>query len=204
MQLFQSYGYQQTILDDIAAERSANKKRHLVIAATGTRKTMIAAFDYHQFCKEHKREPRLLYIAHREEILQQARGAFRQVVRDGSFGDIIAGGAQPRQTDHLFCTVQSWNSRGYDHFPPTHFEYIVLDEAHHDSAASYQKLIGHIDPQSLLGLTATPERADGADIRHDFGGALTHEIRLPEAIERALLTPFHYFGIPDQHTIRHG
>jgi len=191
------YGYQQSILDDIAAERSAGKCKHLVIAATGTGKTMIAAFDYKHFCGSEGRRPRLLFVAHREEILKQARSAFRQVLRDGSFGDLVAGGAQSTQTDYLFCTVQSWNSRHFDQFSAEHFDYVVLDEAHHASASSYQKLIDHISPQSLLGLTATPERTDGKDIRNDFGGAFTHEIRLPEAIERALLSPFHYYGVPD-------
>ena len=191
------YGYQQAILDDIAAERESGKNKHLVIAATGTGKTIIAAFDYKRFCADNGGLPRLLYVAHREEILKQARGAYRQVLRDGSFGDLVVGGSQPIQTDHLFCTVQSWNSREFDKLSPSHFDYIVLDEAHHASADSYQKLISHIVPKSLLGLTATPERSDGEDIRKDFGGAFTHEIRLPEAIERALLSPFHYFGVPD-------
>jgi len=191
------YGYQQSILDDIHAERSAGKQKHLVIAATGTGKTMIAAFDYKHFCGLNGNRPRLLFVAHREEILKQARAAFRQVLRDGSFGELVAGGAQPDQTDFLFCTVQSWNSRNFDSFAADHFDYVVLDEAHHASASSYQKLINHISPTSLLGLTATPERTDGADIRNDFGGAFTHEIRLPEAIERALLSPFHYYGVPD-------
>ena len=191
------YGYQQAILDDIAAERESGKNKHLVIAATGTGKTIIAAFDYKRFCADNGGHPRLLYVAHREEILKQARVAYRQVLRDGSFGDLVVGGSQPIQTDHLFCTVQSWNSREFDKFSPSHFDYIVLDEAHHASADSYQKLISHIFPKSLLGLTATPERSDGEDIRKDFGGAFTHEIRLPEAIERALLSPFHYFGVPD-------
>lgn len=191
------YGYQQSILDDIAAERSAGKCKHLVIAATGTGKTMIAAFDYKYFCGTEGRRPRLLFVAHREEILKQARSVFRQVLRDGSFGDLVAGGAQSTQTDYLFCTVQSWNSRHFDQFSVDHFEYVVLDEAHHASANSYQALIDHISAQSLLGLTATPERNDGKDIRNDFGGAFTHEIRLPEAIERALLSPFHYYGVPD-------
>lgn len=191
------YGYQQSILDDIDAERCAGKDKHLVIAATGTGKTMIAAFDYKRFCLDKGHRPRLLFVAHREEILKQARSTFRQVLRDGSFGDLVMGGAQYDQTDCLFCTVQSWNSRNFDHFDVEHFEYVVLDEAHHATAISYQKLIGHISPQSLLGLTATPERTDGADIRNDFGGAFTHEIRLPEAIERALLSPFHYYGVPD-------
>ena len=191
------YGYQQSILDDIHAERSAGKKKHLVIAATGTGKTMIAAFDYKHFCGLIGNRPRLLFVAHREEILKQARAAFRQVLRDGSFGELVTSRAQPAQTDFLFCTVQSWNSRNFDSFAANHFDYVVLDEAHHASASSYQKFINHISPASLLGLTATPERTDGADIRNDFGGAFTHEIRLPEAIERALLSPFHYYGVPD-------
>ena len=191
------YGYQQSILDDIDAERSAGKRKHLVIAATGTGKTMIAAFDYKKFCGTQGRRPRLLFVAHREEILKQSQAAFRQVLRDGSFGDLVVGGSVPVQTNHLFCTVQSWNSRNFDQYDSGHFDYVVLDEAHHATASSYQKLIDHISPMSLLGLTATPERTDGADIRDDFGGAFTHEIRLPEAIERALLSPFHYYGVPD-------
>jgi len=191
------YGYQQTVLEDISAERDSGKTKHLVIAATGTGKTMIAAFDYKQYCSIKGGRPRLLFLAHREEILKQARSAFRQVLRDGSFGDIVISGTEPSQMNHLFCSVQSWNSRKFNEFEPDFFDYIVLDEAHHASASSYQKLIKHIKPKTLLGLTATPERADGADIRQDFGGTFTHEIRLPEAIERALLSPFHYFGVPD-------
>lgn len=191
------YGYQQTILEDIAAERESGRQKHLVIAATGTGKTMVAAFDYKNYCRGSGGFPRILFVAHREEILHQARSAFRQVLRDGNFGDLVVGGVTLRQTNHLFCTVQSWNARSFDQFKPDHFDYVVLDEAHHASAESYQKLIDHIKPRSLLGLTATPERTDGADIRKDFGGAFTHEIRLPEAIERALLSPFHYYGIPD-------
>ena len=191
------YSYQQIILDDIQDERESGKNRHLVIAATGTGKTMVAAFDYKRYAANNHGFPKMLYLAHREEILNQARGAFRQVLRNGSFGEIIAGGATPNELNHLFCTVQSWKSKGFDGLDPTLFDYVVLDEAHHASAASYQALINHINPKSLLGLTATPERSDGQDIRNDFGGAFTHEIRLPEAVERALLVPFHYFGIPD-------
>jgi superfamily II DNA or RNA helicase len=191
------FGYQQAILEDIVNERLADKHQHLIVAATGTGKTMIAAFDYRFLCREERKRPRLLFVAHREELLKQARASFRQVLRDGSFGEIMAGGHEPEAYDHLFCTVQSWSSRGLDRLDVAHFEYVVLDEAHHASASSYQRLIAHIKPRVLMGLTATPERSDGADIRSDFGGAFTHEIRLPEAIERALLAPFHYYGIPD-------
>jgi superfamily II DNA or RNA helicase/HKD family nuclease len=191
------YGYQQVVLDDIAAERASGKSKHLIIAATGTGKTMIAAFDYKNFCIDKKRRPRLLFIAHRKEILEQARTAFRHVLRDGSFGELVAGGAEVLRFDHLFCTVQSWNSRNYGALPENHFDYVVIDEAHHNTAASYQAIMERISPLSLMGLTATPERSDGSDIRQDFDGAFTHEIRLPEAIERALLSPFHYFGVPD-------
>ena len=190
------YGFQQVILESIAAEREAGKGHHLIIAATGTGKTMVAAFDYRSFADRRGGLPRVLFVAHREEILRQARAAFRQVLREGSFGEILAGGADPLSYDHLFCTVQSWNSRGLHTLPSDHFSYVVLDEAHHAAADSYRRLIEHVRPESLLGLTATPERSDGKDIRDDFGGVFTHELRLPEAVERALLSPFHYYGIP--------
>ncbi len=191
------FGFQQVILDDIAAEREAGMRKHLVIAATGTGKTMVAAFDYKRFCTTEGRRPSLLFVAHRQEILKQAQAAYRQVLRDGSFGDLVFTGQTRSQNDYLFCTVQSWNAQNFDGFSGEHFDYVVLDEAHHAAAASYQKLIDHIEPKVLLGLTATPERNDGRSIIEDFGGAFTHEIRLPEAIDRALLSPFHYFGIPD-------
>ena len=191
------YDYQRAILQDIAAERQSGKRRHLIIAATGTGKTMVAAFDYRSFAEHLGGLPRLLFVAHREEILNQAQAVFRQVLRNGSFGQVIKGGAIATQHDHLFCTVQSWNSRDFSQFARDHFSYVVLDEAHHAQADSYQRLVEHVTPMCLLGLTATPERSDGRDIRNDFGGAFTHEIRLSEAIERALLTPFHYFGIAD-------
>ncbi|MDA3832474.1 MAG: DUF3427 domain-containing protein [Spirochaetales bacterium] len=191
------YGFQQVILDEISAERKAGKHKHLIISATGTGKTMVAAFDYRNYCGNSSNRPRMLFIAHREEILKQAQATFRQVLRDGSFGQLLVGGEKPDCLDHLFCTVKSWNSRKLQNLTPEHYDYVVLDEAHHAAASSYQKLISHIKPDSLLGLTATPERSDGIDIRRDFDGSFTHELRLPEAVERALLSPFHYYGIPD-------
>lgn len=191
------YPFQEAILQDIADERAAGCTKHLVIAATGTGKTMVAAFDYSRLCKESGRRPRLLFVAHREEILKQALTSYRHVLRDGSFGELLTGQYQPSQMDHLFCTVQSWNSRKLSELPQDYYEVMVLDEAHHATATSYQRLLDHAKPKTLLGLTATPERSDGGDIRKDFGGTFTHEIRLPDAVERALLCPFHYFGLPD-------
>jgi len=193
------HAFQQEILDSISSERDAGLKRHLVIAATGTGKTMIAAFDYRRFAAAQKSvdRPSLLFVAHREEILQQALSSFRHVLRDDFFGDVLVGGQSPGQSRHLFCSVQSWNSRNLDQLPRGHFDYVVFDEAHHASANSYQRIIDHVQPKALLGLTATPERADGGDIRADFGGTFTHEMRLADAIEARHLVPFHYFGISD-------
>ena len=197
------YGYQQEILEVITAERQTGENRHLVIAATGTGKTMIAAFDYQRFSHNHPQSgrPSLLFVAHRQEILQQALQSFRHVLRDPSFGDIIVGGSEPKQSQHLFCSVQSWNSRALVKLAPDLFQYVVLDEAHHAAATTYQRLLNHVTPKVLLGLTATPERTDGRDIREDFGGRFSHEIRLPDAIERRLLCPFHYFGVADHRDI---
>ena len=208
------YGFQSEILEAIEAERREGIWRHLVIAATGTGKTMVAAFDYKRFAKVVQDvpepdgttppRPTLLFLAHREEILKQSLHSFRQVLKARDFGDLLVGGAQPTQYRHLFASVQSWQSRGLDAMAPDHFDYVVLDEAHHAAANTYQAILAHVRPKVLLGLTATPERADGLDIRKDFGsddpelaGRFTHELRLPDAIERRLLAPFHYFGVSD-------
>lgn len=193
------HSFQEEILDAIAEERDAGLNKHLVIAATGTGKTMVAAFDYRRFSQSLGKgnRPSLLFIAHREEILNQAMSTFRHVLRDESFGDLLVGGRVPAQTRHLFCSVQSWNARELSQLSADHFDYVVLDEAHHAAAASYDRILTHVRPQVLLGLTATPERADGKDIRKDFGDRFTHELRLGDAIEARHLVPFHYFGVGD-------
>ena len=197
------YAFQQEILDEIDRERRSGLKRHLVIAATGTGKTMVAAFDYHRVAEQRApaSRPSLLFVAHREEILRQSLATFRHVLRDDGFGDLLVGGASPTQSRHLFCSVQSWHARGLSELDPRYFDYVVFDEAHHAQAATYQAMLAHLRPQILLGLTATPERADGRDVREDFGGRFTHEMRLPDAIDRRLLAPFHYFGIPDHRSV---
>lgn len=190
------YPFQEEILDAMSAEREVqDKHRHLVVAATGTGKTMIAAFDYRAWAG--REQPTLLFIAHREEILRQALGAFRAVLRDHNFGDLLVGGSDPAQSDHLFCSIQSYKSRKMNELDPDKFDYIVVDEFHHAAAPSYKRLLEHVEPGVLLGLTATPERSDGLNILEWFGGEPTAEIRLPDAIDRRLLSPFQYFGVTD-------
>ncbi len=192
------YPFQEEILDIIAAEREIQKKiRHLVVAATGTGKTMIAAFDYLRWSRAAGGRPSLVFIAHREEILKQALATFRAVLRDHNFGDLLVGGTRPEHSDHLFCSIQSYNSRELWRQPQDAYRYVVVDEFHHAAAPSYCRLLDHVAPDVLLALTATPERSDQLDVFHWFGGEASAEIRLPDAINRRLLCPFQYFGIAD-------
>lgn len=190
------FPFQEEVLDVLAAEREVQgKTTHLVVAATGTGKTMIAAFDYRRWASGHT--PPLLFVAHREEILRQAIATFRAVLRDHNFGDLLVGGAGGTDRPHLFCSIQSYNARELWRTAPDRFRYVVVDEFHHAAAASYQRLLKHVRPEVLLGLTATPDRADGLDILRWFGGEASTEIRLPDAINRRLLCPFQYFGVTD-------
>lgn len=195
--------FQQAILDRIAVEREElDRSRHLVVAATGTGKTMIAAFDYRafaeRFAREQNRSPRMLYVAPSERILKQARLSFAQVVRDLNFGGLLVGGQDDRPCNALFASIQSWNSKiGTTTLANNHFDYVVVDEVHHGEAESWRRLLEWINPRSLIGLTATPERADGLDITRHFDDRITAELRLPDAITRRLLVPFRYFGVTD-------
>jgi superfamily II DNA or RNA helicase len=192
------YPFQQEILERLEAERLLHgRRRNLVVAATGTGKTVIAAFDYQRQAQGVLR-PRLLFLAHREELLRQARDTFRHVLRDEAFGELLAGGRDPVGYDHLFATVQSFNARGLlERFGADHWEYVVVDECHHLPAASYQSFIEQIKPRLLLGLTATPERSDDRSLLPDFDGHVAAELRLWHALERQLLVPFEYYGVHD-------
>lgn len=194
------YPYQQEILDKLHAEREVRGlNRNLVVAATGTGKTVISAFDYRRFCKNNPgQRNRLLFVAHREEILRQSRDTFQGVLKNPNFGELFVGSFTPASLDHLFISVQTLNSQAlYDSLPADYYDYIIVDEFHHAAAPTYQKLLNHFNPQILLGLTATPERMDGKSILDYFGGRCAAEIRLPEAIDRKLLCPFQYFGVAD-------
>ena len=194
------YSYQQEILDKLEAERKIRGyTRNLVVAATGTGKTVISALDYKRFRKEHPDKPcRLLFVAHREEILQQSLYTFRAVLKDANFGELFVGSSKPESIDNLFISIQTFNSQDFTAKTlPEFYDYIIVDEFHHAAAPTYQKLLAYYEPRILLGLTATPERMDGKSVLPYFNNRIAAEIRLPEAIDRKLLCPFQYFGVTD-------
>lgn len=194
------YSYQQEILDKLNAEREVRGYyRNLVVAATGTGKTVISALDYKRFCKQNPDKPcRLLFVAHREEILAQSIYTFRAVLKDANFGEMFVGKYKPDSIDNLFISIQTFNSQDFTEKTTADFyDYIIVDEFHHAAAPTYQKLLEYYKPKILLGLTATPERMDGKSVLKYFNNRIAAEIRLPEAIDRKLLCPFQYFGVTD-------
>src|SRR5690606_38015431 len=146
-----------------------------------------------------KPESRLLFIAHRIEILRQARHTFRNVLLEGhNFGELLGDGYEPAENKHIFATIQTLANRiKDDRFPADYYDYVILDEVHHAAADSYQQVIRFLNPDILLGLTATPERADGKSILGDFNQRVAAEIRLPDALNNKLLSPFQYFVVSD-------
>ena len=196
--LIRPFDYQQEILERLQVEREVRGHwRNLVVAATGTGKTVMAASDYKAFTTKHERA-RLLFVAHREEILRQSLQTFRQVLSDYNFGEKWYGGEEPANYEYVFASKDTLNNR-LDSLPlpSDYYDYIVIDEVHHVAASSYRKIINHFTPKVLLGLTATPERMDGEDITQDFDGTISAEIRLDDALNKGLLAPFYYYGITD-------
>lgn len=192
------YAYQQEILDRLEVERDLfNSRKNLIVAATGTGKTVVAAFDFKRYYKDNP-NCKLLFLAHRKEILEQSISTFRGILKDQNFGDLWVGEYMPSSFSHVFASVQTLNNNSkYFNFNNDYFDYIVLDETHHGTADSYDKIIKYFSPDILIGLTATPERMDGQDILQYFNNRIAYEIRLHEAIDRNLLCPFHYFGVTD-------
>jgi len=194
-----AYPYQTVMLESLATERTVHDRhRNLVVAATGTGKTIIAALDYRGLCPADQTEkPSLLFVAHRKEILEQSIRTYREVLGDANFGELYVGGSRPERWKHIFASVQSLHSYGVVNVPSDAYEIVVIDEFHHAEASTYRAILDHLRPTELLGLTATPERADGVDVRSFFGGRTAAELRLWDALSDGLLTPFHYFGIAD-------
>ena len=195
------FGHQQLMLDALATERHVfGHHRNLLVAATGTGKTVVAALDYRRLVEESNgKQPSLLFVAHRKEILVQAVRTYRAVLGDGSFGELFVGGDRPRHWNHVFASVQSLDR---DSQSPTQWDVLVIDEFHHAEASSYKRLLERFDAAEVLGLTATPERADGVDVRGLFDGRTAYELRLWDALEQDLLCPFHYYGISDNTDLR--
>ena len=198
------YPYQQEMLDAIEVERVLHDRhRNLVVAATGTGKTVIAALDYRHLVQQAGGQmPGLLFVAHRREILEQSMRTYREVLADGDFGELYVGGQRPERWKHVFATVQSLTSYGVNNIPSDAYDVVVIDEFHHAEAKTYRRLLDHLRPKELLGLTATPERADGTDVRSFFDGRTAAELRLWDALGADLLCPFHYFGIADGTDLR--
>ena len=188
--------FQERLLEQLALARQQGHHRNLLAAATGTGKTVMAALDY-AAVRENMPRSRLLFVAHREEILNQSLATFRQAVSDWTFGELWVGGQRPRVFEHVFASIQSLNAAGLAHLAPDHFDVVIIDEFHHAAAESYKRLLEHVRPVELLGLTATPERSDGLPILDWFDGRIAAELRLWDAIDQQRLAPFVYFGIHD-------
>ncbi|MFM6847882.1 MAG: DUF3427 domain-containing protein [Terrabacter sp.] len=188
--------FQERLLELLEVARLHDRHRNLLVAATGTGKTVMAAVDYARLRHTLPRS-RLLFVAHREEILDQSLATFRHVLRDATFGEKWVGGHRPRDFEHVFASIQSLHASGIDSIAPDHFDVVIVDEFHHAAATSYGRLLEHVRPVELLGLTATPERSDGLPILHWFGDRIAAELRLWDAIDQQHLVPFQYFGIHD-------
>jgi superfamily II DNA or RNA helicase/diadenosine tetraphosphate (Ap4A) HIT family hydrolase/HKD family nuclease len=185
------HSIQQEALAALQRSRSVGASAGLVVLATGLGKTWLSAFDSCDF-------ERVLFVAHREEILSQAMLTFRRI-RPREYLGHYSGDEKHPDAKVIFASIQTLSRQSHlDRFPRDHFDYIVIDEFHHASAATYRRLLQHFSPRYLLGLTATPERSDGADLLELCGGNLVFRCDLAEGIRRGLLCPFDYFGVPDE------
>ncbi|AUF83920.1 DNA/RNA helicase [Mesoplasma syrphidae] len=194
------FKFQKEIINKLSYRRFQNKNKHLIVMATGTGKTTVAAFDFKRLQENQTKELRLLFIAHQKEIIDQAIVTYRQVLNDLNFGKVLYDGAFiDEKPKHLFTTIQSLSNR-LDFFNPDDFDVIVFDEAHHLAANSFDKVFNYFKPQEVLGLTATPEREDLQDISKYFDNEFAYELRLWEAINQKLLCPFDYYCIDDTTT----
>ncbi len=188
--------FQERLLEQIELSRVNGHHRNLLVAATGTGKTVMAAVDYARLRARAPRS-RLLFVAHRREILDQALATFRHALRDPAFGERWVGGDRPTRFEHVFASIQSMHPAAVTGLDPRHFDCVVVDEFHHAAASSYRALLERLQPVELLGLTATPERSDGLPVLHWFGDRIAAELRLWDAIDQRRLSPFLYYGIHD-------
>ena len=184
---------QKEALACFGAIRRENKKRALLISATGTGKTYLAAFDVKKY-----KPKRMLFLVHREQILKQAMKSFQRVIGTNIKAGLLTGNCRDIESDYIFSTIQTMSKKSvFQEFHREHFDYIIIDETHKAGAESYQTIIDYFKPKFLLGMTASPERMDGFDIFSLFDHNIAYEIRLQQAMEEDLLCPFHYFGVSE-------
>jgi len=199
---FRPEPFQERLLEQIELARQQGHHKNLLVSATGTGKTVMAAIDYIRLKAKLPRS-RLLFVAHRKEILDQSMATFRHAMRDHQFGEMWVDGKRPKHFENVFASIQSLNAAGLDNLDPNQFDIVIIDEFHHAAAASYRKILNHLEPVELLGLTATPERSDDLSIFDYFDGRIAAELRLWDAIDRHRLVPFAYFGIHDGQDLSH-
>jgi len=193
--------HQLEILERLEAERERGHHKNLIVSATGTGKTFVAAFDYKRLRAKLGRA-RLLFIAHRHEILEQTMVVFRVVLGDHVFGERLGAGQRPDGGDHVFANVQSLQGDRLKAVAPDHYDVVIVDEFHHAAAKTYDDVLNHLKPKYLIGLTATPERGDGKSVLGWFDDRIAAELRLWKALDQNLLSPFQYFGVSDGTDLR--
>lgn len=183
---------QDDALSNLKRLRQHGETKALAIAATGSGKTYLAAFDVAKFSPK-----RMLFIVHREEILNSALKSFQRILNNPhvTFG-LLTGSQKDLSCDYLFATNLSMRNH-LEYFDPHHFDYVIIDEAHHVTSDSYKDILDYFKPDFLLGMTATPERGDSLSIYDTFDNNIAIEIRLRDALEEDLVVPFHYFGITE-------
>lgn len=188
--------FQRRLLEKLHLARERGHHRNLLVSATGTGKTVMAALDFAQL-REHDPRARLLFVAHRREILEQSLLTFRHALREPAFGELWVGGQRPERFQHVFASIQSLTASGLGSLPAEHFDVVIIDEFHHAAASTYEALLAKLAPRELLGLTATPERSDGRSVLTWFGNRIAAELRLWDAIDQGRLVPFAYYGVHD-------
>lgn len=182
---------QRQALRELQKCRNLGVDKSMVIAATGSGKTYLAAFDARNFDAK-----KLLFVVHKDAILTQAMKTFAAVFGTSRTYGLYNGEYQESDKDFIFASNQML-SKHLELFSPDEFDYIVIDEVHHAAASTYKKIIDYFKPSFLLGLTATPDRMDGEDVYKMFGNNVPFDLRLRDALENDLIVPFKYFGIKD-------
>ncbi|AGR41355.1 DEAD/DEAH box helicase family protein [Spiroplasma taiwanense] len=194
------YKFQKEVIDKLSYRRFLNKNKHLIVMATGTGKTLVSAFDYKRQIEQVNKKLKILFLAHQKEIIDQAINTYRQVLNDSNFGEVLYDQKIISENpEYLFATIQSLSNRLED-FKKEQFDIIVYDEAHHIAANTFDKTFNYFQPKQIIGLTATPEREDGKNIKKYFNDEFASELRLWDAIDQKLLCPFDYYCIDDSKT----